>query len=94
MEVIYLQLYRIKFHVGGLLGINDTWFRYRGSISNINNAEKNGVYAFASNAENDPSDGSGKCFVFNGGQILVTWDSRKIYIRGSIDLVWKQIATI
>ena len=88
----------ISWELGGLLGINGSWFRYRGHISDINNANLNGVYTFGAEAQNNPVNGSGKCLTFgNGiddyGQIVVTWDSRLIYYRGKIGAAWKRIQT-
>ena len=84
--------------LGGLIGINGSWLRYRGHISDIDNANLNGVYTFGAEAQNSPVDGSGKCLTFgNGiddyGQIIVTWDSRLIYYRGKIGAAWKRIQT-
>ena len=84
--------------LGGLIGINGSWLRYRGHISDIDNANLNGVYTFGAEAQNSPVDGSGKCLTFgNGiddyGQIVVTWDSRLIYYRGKIGAAWKRIQT-
>lgn len=84
--------------LGGLIGINGSWLRYRGHISDIDNANLNGVYTFGAEAQNIPVDGSGKCLTFgNGvddyGQIVVTWDSRLIYYRGKIGAAWKRIQT-
>jgi len=84
--------------LGGLIGINNSWFRYRGHTSDIDNASLNGVYTFGAEAQNSPVDGSGKCLTFgNGiddyGQIIVTWDSRLIYYRGKIGAAWKRIQT-
>ena len=84
--------------LGELIGINGSWLRYRGHISDIDNANLNGVYTFGAEAQNSPVDGSGKCLTFgNGiddyGQIVVTWDSRLIYYRGKIGAAWKRIQT-
>lgn len=84
--------------LGELIGINNSWFRYRGHTSDIDNASLNGVYTFGAEAQNSPLDGSGKCLTFgNGiddyGQIVMTWDSRLIYYRGKIGAAWKQIQT-
>lgn len=84
--------------LGELIGINGSWLRYRGHISDIDNANLNGVYTFGAEAQNSPVDGSGKCLTFgNGiddyGQIIVTWDSRLIYYRGKIGAAWKRIQT-
>lgn len=84
--------------LGELIGINGSCLRYRGHISDIDNANLNGVYTFGAEAQNSPVDGSGKCLTFgNGiddyGQIVVTWDSRLIYYRGKIGAAWKRIQT-
>lgn len=88
----------MKRELGELIGINNSWFRYRGHTSDIDNASLNGVYTFGAEAQNSPLNGSGKCLTFgNGiddyGQIVMTWDSRLIYYRGKIGAAWKQIQT-
>ena len=85
--------------VGGLLGLNDTFFNYRGPISDLDLANKNGVYTFSSSAANSPVDGSGKCLTFwseqDGiAQLAITWDTRLVYIRGKIGSTWKKISII
>lgn len=94
----FLRDSNLKSELGGLIGINNSWFRYRGHTSDIDNASLNGVYTFGAEAQNSPLDGSGKCLTFgNGiddyGQIVMTWDSRLIYYRGKIGAAWKQIQT-
>nr|DAO25272.1 MAG TPA: putative tail fiber protein [Bacteriophage sp.] len=84
--------------VGGLLGLNDTFFNYRGPISDLDLANKNGVYTFSSSAANSPVDGSGKCLTFGSeqdgiAQLAITWDTRLVYIRGKIGGEWKHITT-
>ncbi len=97
-EIVQIDKSNLATLLGGLIGINNSWFRYRGHTSDIDNASLNGVYTFGAEAQNSPLDGSGKCLTFgNGiddyGQIVMTWDSRLIYYRGKIGAAWKQIQT-
>jgi hypothetical protein len=97
-DVVKVTKQQLATILGELIGINGSWLRYRGHISDIDNANLNGVYTFGAEAQNSPVDGSGKCLTFgNGiddyGQIVVTWDSRLIYYRGKIGAAWKRIQT-
>ena len=97
-DAAQMTMQSLASKLGGLIGINNSWFRYRGHTSDIDNASLNGVYTFGAEAQNSPLDGSGKCLTFgNGiddyGQIVMTWDSRLIYYRGKIGAAWKQIQT-
>lgn len=97
-DAAQMTMQSLASKLGGLIGINGSWLRYRGHISDIDNANLNGVYTFGAEAQNSPVDGSGKCLTFgNGiddyGQIVVTWDSRLIYYRGKIGAAWKRIQT-
>lgn len=97
-DAAQMTMQSLASKLGELIGINGSWLRYRGHISDIDNANLNGVYTFGAEAQNSPVDGSGKCLTFgNGiddyGQIVVTWDSRLIYYRGKIGAAWKRIQT-
>lgn len=84
--------------VGGLLGLNDTFFNYRGAISDLDLANKNGIYIFSRSTANSPVDGSGKCLSFGDNeyvaQLIITWDTRLLYVRGSIGSEWKKISIL
>lgn len=77
----------------GLLGINDTWFRNRGHVSDLARAKLNGSYQYALDAIGNPSTKAGRCFVFEGSQLALTWDNSAIHYRSGVDQEWKEIAT-
>lgn len=84
--------------MGELIGINDTWFRYRGFSKDLNSASLNGVYMVSAGASGSPFDGSGKCITFgdsNGdvAQLALSWDTKSVYIRGKTGGEWKRITT-
>lgn len=89
---------KTKCIVGGLLGLNDTFFNYRGAISDLDLANKNGIYTFSSSAANSPVNGSGKCLSFGNdedvAQLVITWDTRLFYVRGKIGSAWKNISIL
>lgn len=84
--------------VGGLIGVNDSWFRYRGPVNDMAKANKNGSYHILPNTLDNPIKGYGSSISFVNDyyivQIVVSWDGGKIYIRGNIGGEWKRISTL
>mgnify|MGYP003187329125 FL=1 len=59
--------------VGGLLGINSSWFRQRGVLVNgdFNNCTSTGVYYVQGNNKNTPHEAWGVLMVFEHGYDIV-----------------------
>ena len=76
-----------------LLGINDTWFRHRGHVSDLAEAKLNGSYQYANTAIGNPSTKAGRCLAFGESQLAVVWDNSAMYYRSKVDQEWKEIAT-
>ena len=78
------------------MGINDTWFRYRGRSLDLNTENKNGIYDGDQNTLNRPYPSSGCLIVYASKyyviQRYVTWDFKE-YIRLGLESVWQQIST-
>ncbi|MEO3506269.1 hypothetical protein ABG849_18110 [Phocaeicola vulgatus] len=77
----------------GLLGINDTWFRNRGHVSDLAEAKLNGSYQYANTAIGNPSTKAGRCLVFEGSQLALVWDNSAMHYRSGVGQEWKEIAT-
>lgn len=77
----------------GLIGVNDTWFRNRGYVSDLAEAKLNGSYQYAMDAIGNPSTKAGRCLVFEGSQLALVWDNSAMYYRSKVDQGWKEIAT-
>ena len=85
--------------MGGLIGINETWFRYRAipSSHDLNDMTKTGLYILSESGGygNKPSGFSdGFLVVFDGIQLCMDY-SRKTYMRikwGSNRSSWGQIS--
>lgn len=84
--------------MGELIGINKSWFRYRGRIEDADLATENGFYEIFGNISNTPFTQSWAPFIVAGNsyklQIAVynVSDAFKVYIR-LLDSGhgWKQI---
>lgn len=79
--------------LGELLGVNNTWFRNRGYVSDLAEAKLNGSYQYAYDAIGNPSTKAGRCLVFEGSQLALVWDNSAMHYRSGVDQEWKEIAT-
>lgn len=79
--------------LGKLIGINETWFRNRGYVSDLAEAKLNGSYQYAYDAIGNPSTRAGRCLVFEGSQLALVWDNSAMHYRSGVDQKWKEIAT-
>lgn len=83
----------LKSELGELLGVNNTWFRNRGYVSDLAEAKLNGSYQYAYDAIGNPSTKAGRCLVFEGSQLALVWDNSAMHYRSGVDQEWKEIAT-
>lgn len=84
------------FHLGGLLGINDTWFRKRNDLQegNFNDCQQTGVYYVKGYNANTPLDSWGILTVINSVDSILQWyvphDNHVRYTRVSVNSNWTE----
>lgn len=92
-EIVQIDKNNLATLLGELLGVNNTWFRNRGYVSDLAEAKLNGSYQYAYDAIGNPSTKAGRCLVFEGSQLALVWDNSAMHYRSGVDQEWKEIAT-
>ena len=71
--------------MGGLIGINDTWMRAEGSISNFNDIKESGIYHFFGGNINDAN---GPIGAYNFGVLISSKASNKAVIHFYVPILY------
>jgi hypothetical protein len=101
-EIVQIDKSNLATLLGGLIGINDSWFRYHPNLiisRDLNDIIENGAYYTQANNVNSPISKHGNLFVCGNNvdnvvQKIMDSDGN-IYIRLKLGswLPWKQIVT-